>query len=846
MADFYTNISVSGKYILYRGVENDKRVRRKIEFRPTFYLIANEKTDYKTLSGEFVKSIEPGTIPECREFLERYESVDNFPVFGNNRYEYAFIADRYPDDILWDINKVTIAYLDIEVGSENGFPEPRDANESITAITIKLKGNYFVFGVGDYSKHRDDVHYAKCRDELDLIRRFIDFWTRFHPDVVSGWNVKFFDIPYLVNRITKLLGEAEAKKLSPWNRLSLREAMIMNREHQVYDLDGVATLDYIELYRKFTYSQQESYRLDNIAHVELGEKKIDYSEFETLHQLYKHDYQKFIEYNIKDVELVEKLEEKMKLIELALTLAYDNKVNYDDVFTQVRMWDAIVYNYLLKKKIVIPQMKRGSKSSQYEGAYVKDPILGMHEWVASFDLNSLYPHLIMQYNISMETLIEPSKYNDNMRGLLQNCNINVESLLNQEVDTEILKQLGVTLTPNGQLFRTNEQGVLPEIMDSMYKDRTRYKKLALEAKKKIETVLDDKNQVKYLENQISRYNNLQLAKKVTLNSAYGALGNQYFRFFDIRIAEGITTAGQLSIRWIEKKINEYMNKLLKTEGEDYVIASDTDSIYLNMGPLIKKLYPDTSDTKKVIKFMNKVCDDKIQPFIDSSYQELADYVNAYQQRMEMKRESLADKAIWTAKKRYILNVHDSEGVAYAKPKLKIMGLEAVKSSTPSACRVKIKEAINIIMTQTQDDLHKFIEQFRNEFKELPVEDISFPRSVNGLTEYGDAANIFKKGTPIHVKGALVYNHFLRELKLNKRYQEIQEGEKIKFVYLKQPNIFNNNTLAFISALPKKLGAEQYIDYDLQFEKSFLEPLDIILSAIDWQSEKIDSLDCFFN
>jgi DNA polymerase elongation subunit (family B) len=390
------------------------------------------------------------------------------------------------------------------------------------------------------------------------------------------------------------------------------------------------------------------------------------------------------------------------------------------------------------------------------------------------------------------------------------------------------------------------QGVLPEIMDTMYKDRTRYKKLALEAKKKIETVLDDKNQVHYLEKQVARYNNLQLAKKVTLNSAYGALGNQYFRFFDIRIAEGITTAGQLSIRWIEKKINEYMNKLLKTEGEDYVIASDTDSIYLNMGPLIKKLYPDTSDTKKVIKFMNKVCDDKIQPFIDESYEELKEYVNAFQQRMEMKRESLADKAIWTAKKRYILNVHDSEGVAYAKPKLKIMGLEAVKSSTPSACRVKIKEAINIVMTQTEDDLHKFIEKFRHEFKTLPVEDIAFPRSVNGLKEYADAANIFKKGTPIHVKGALVYNHLLREMKLNKRYQEIQEGEKIKFIYLKQPNIYNNNTLAFLSGIPKQLDAEQYIDYDLQFEKSFLEPLDIILSTINWQTEKVESLDSFFS
>jgi len=845
VSNFYTNVSVSGRFILLRGVENDKRVRRKVEFRPTFFLSSQEKSEYKTLDGDYVKTIQPGTIPECREFLERYKGVDNFPVFGNNRYEYAYIADEYPDDILWDVSKILIAYLDIEVGSENGFPEPRDANEAITAISIKVKDNYFVFGCGDYVKHRDDVHYAKCRDESDLIRRFLDLWSRWHPDVVTGWNVEQFDIPYLANRIIKVLGEDEAKKLSPWNRISKRETTMMNRPVEFYDISGVAILDYIQLYRKFTYSQQESYRLDNIAHVELGEKKLDYSEFETLHQLYKHDYQKFIEYNIKDVELVEKLEDKMKLIELALTLAYDNKVNYDDVFTQVRMWDAIIYNYLLRKKIVIPQLSHSTKSSQYEGAYVKDPIFGMHEWVASFDLNSLYPHLIMQYNISMETLVEPKLYNDNMRGFISNCNVSVNSLLNQEVDTSILKDLGVTVTPNGQLFRTQEQGVLPEIMDSMYKDRTRYKKLAIEAKKKIETVLEDKNQVTYLEKQVARYNNLQLAKKVTLNSAYGALGNQYFRFFDTRIAEGITTAGQLSIRWIEKKINQYMNNLLKTDDVDYVIASDTDSIYLNMGPLVKKLYPDTSDTKKVIKFMDKVCDDKIQPFIDASYEELKEYVNAFQQRMEMKRESLADKAIWVAKKNYILNVYNSEGVAYAKPKLKMMGISAIRSSTPSACRAKIKEAINIVITQTEDDLHKFIEKFRSEFKKLSVEDIAFPRSVNGLKEYADAAHIFKKGTPIHVKGVLVYNHLLREMNLTKRYQEIKEGEKIKFVYLKQPNIYNNNTLAFLSGIPKQLDAEQYIDYDLQFEKSFLEPLDIILSSINWKSEKVESLDCFF-
>ena len=845
MSDFYTNISVSGKYILFRGVENDKRVRRKIEYRPTFHLLSQEQTNVKTLSGESVKPIQPGTIPDCREFLERYESVDNFPIFGNNRFEYAYIADTYPDDILWDVNKISIAYIDIEVGSENGFPEPNDANESITAITIKLKGNYFVFGCGDYVKHRDDVHYAHCRDESDLLRRFIDFWCRFHPDVVTGWNIEFFDIPYLINRITKLFDEAEAKKLSPWNKLRPYKTVKFNRELNSYSIDGVAVLDYIELYRKFTYSQQESYRLDHIAHVEVGEKKVDYSQFESLHQLYKHDYQKFIEYNIKDVELVEKLEDKMKLLELALTLAYDNKVNYEDVFTQVRMWDAIFYNYLKRKNIVIPQMKRGEKKTAFEGAYVKDPILGMHQWVASFDLNSLYPHLIMQYNISMETLLEPAKYTDEMKQFIATKKINVDTLLSQQIDTRELKDFNVGITPNGQMFSNKEQGVMPEIMDTMYKDRTRYKKLAIEAKKKIETVLEDKNQVEYLEKQVARYNNLQLAKKVTLNSAYGALGNQYFRFFDIRIAEGITTAGQLSIRWIEQKINKYMNLLLKSGNEDYVIASDTDSIYLNMGPLIKKLYPDTSDTKKVVKFMNKVCEEKIQPHIDASYQELADYVNAHSQRMEMKRESLADKAIWVAKKNYILNVYDSEGVAYAKPKLKMMGISAIRSSTPSACRVKIKEAIDIIINKSQDDLHVFIEKFRKEFKTLPIEDIAFPRSVNGLKEYSDENNIYLKGTPIHVKGALVYNHLLKKMNLTKRYQLIKEGEKIKFIYLKQPNPYNNNTLAFLSGLPKQLEAEQYIDYDLQFEKSFLEPLDIILSTINWHTEKIDTLDCFF-
>ena len=744
--NFYTNVQSIGGKILYRGVRGGKKVKVKIDYEPKLYLPATKVTTHRSLEGLPLVEKKFDSIYDARDYIKKFDGVSGGPkIYGQTRYEYAFIAEQHTDMVEWDQDKIDVAIIDIEVGSENGFPDPYLANEPITAIAWKtLGGHMHVWGCGEFNNETPDaITYHKCKDEWSLCKSFITAWIARTPDVLTGWNTKFFDVPYLVNRFRKILGEDEAKKMSPWNFISERKTVINGRAMTAYGFLGVEQLDYIELYKWYAPGgkSQESYRLVNIAQVELGEGKISYDDYDNLHSLYRLNYQLFIEYNIKDVDLIIKLEDKLKLLELAVTLAYDTKTNFKDVFAQTRMWDSMTYSYLLEKGIIVPPRDVQDKDSAFEGAYVKVPQVGAHKYVASFDLNSLYPHLMMQYNISPETLIEPKDYTEDMRNILSQ-GVSVDKLLKKEVD--LSKMSGVTITPNGQFFRTDEQGVMPEIMDTMYKDRTRYKKLALEAKKKIETVLDDKNQVHYLEKQVARYNNLQLAKKVTLNSAYGAMGNQYFRFFDIRIAEGITTAGQLSIRWIEQKINKYMNLLLKSGNEDYVIASDTDSIYLNMGPLINKLYPDTSDTKKVIKFMNKVCDDKIQPFIDASYEELKEYVNAFQQRMEMKRESLADKAIWTAKKRYILNVHDSEGVAYAKPKLKIMGLEAVKSSTPAACRTKIKEAINIIMTQSQDELQNFIEKFRHEFRKLPVEDISFPRSVNGLKEYGDAANIFKK------------------------------------------------------------------------------------------------------
>jgi DNA polymerase elongation subunit (family B) len=847
MSNFYTNVQALGGKILYRGIMDGKRIKQKVDYEPSLYLPAKkDKGTHKSLDGLDLSEKRFDSIYEAREFFKKYDGIPGAPkIYGNTRYEYAFIADQHSTMVEWDQDKVSIAIVDIEVGSENGFPDPYLANEPITAIAITyINGKTYVFGCGDYEVQGDEV-YVKCKDEWTLCKKFLMLWSDNCPDVITGWNTKFFDIPYLVNRFRKILGEEDAKKLSPWNYISERKTNINGRMLIAYSFVGVESLDYIELYKWYAPGgkSQESYRLDNIANVELGEGKISYDEYENLHQLYRLNFQKFIEYNIKDVKLILKLEDKLKLLELALTLAYDTKCNYEDVFAQTRMWDSLTYSYLLQQKIIVPPREVQDKDSAFEGAYVKEPQVGLHNWVASFDLNSLYPHLMMQYNISPETLIEPADYTQEMRDVLSQ-GVSVDKLLKCQIDTSSLS--GATITPNGQYFRTDIQGFLPKMMEEMYVDRSKFKKMMLQAKQEYENETDDSK--KYdIEKRIARYNNLQLAKKVSLNSAYGALGSQYFRFYDLRMALGVTTAGQLSIRWIENKINQYMNSILKTESVDYVIASDTDSIYLNLGPLVQSAMGDRSqDINRAISFMDKVCETKIQPFIDKSYGELADYVKAYSQKMQMKREGLSNKGVWTAKKRYILNVYNNEGVQYKEPQMKVMGLEMIKSSTPSAIREKMKAAIQLMMTGTENDVQNFIANFREEFKRLPPEEISFPRGLNGLNTYSDSVTLYKKGTPIHVKGAILYNHNLKLMGLEKKYQKIQEGEKIKFTYLKMPNHFKDTVISFPSRIPKEFELDRYIDYDVQFDKAFLEPIRVILDCMKWKVEKNNSLEDFFS
>jgi len=823
MTKFYTDVCRRGNYIFRRGYEKGLRVADKIPYNP-YVFVPKDNGKYRTIDGKPVEKLQFDSMADAKDFLQRYEDVSNMEIYGLTLFEYLYVFDEYKGDIDYDPKMVKVGILDIECAADDGFPDIQRADKPLTAITVRCRGRNYVFGCGEFHSDDDNTYYVRCKDEHELIQQFLDCWQKLDLDIVTGWNIEFFDIPYLVNRIKLLFDEPTAKKLSPWRMMDEKFVEFRGKSNQSYNIIGLAALDYYQLYRKFTFGNQESYKLDYICQVELGEKKIDYSEYGNLLELYKQDFQKFIEYNIHDTVLVDRLDEKMKFIEQVMAMAYDAKVNFDDTLTTVRSWDVIIHNYLLERNIVIPKIRKQEMTEALVGGYVKEPKIGLSNWVVSFDLNSLYPHLIMQYNISPETFAGRLTIDPVDKLLQGNFKIMHDDL---------------SYAANGCVYRKDKQGFLPALMEKMYNDRTKFKKLMLEAKQRYE---NNKNAED--EKLIARYHNMQMAKKIQLNSAYGALGNQYFRWFNFDHAEAITMSGQLSIRWIEGKINEFMNNLLKTGDHDYVIASDTDSIYVEMDKLVEHLTSD--DPQVIVKAIDKFCENKIQPFIDESYQELADYMNAYQQKMQMKRETIADKGIWRGKKMYILNAWNVEGVQYNEPKLKLQGIEAVRSSTPHACRENIKKALGIILNGNESELINFIEDFRIKFLTLPFEEVSFPRGVKHMKKYTQTkGQLYDKGTPIHVKAALVFNDLLKKHNMT-NIQPITDGDKIRFAYLKSPNPIGDTVIGAPDTLPTEFNMDRYIDRELQFTKSFLDPVNSIASIIGWKTEQIATLEDFFS
>jgi DNA polymerase elongation subunit (family B) len=850
---FYTAVDIKGNKILLRGYEDGRRVQRDVLYEPyCFQSTRKTNTGYRTIEGNPVEKITFESMSEMRSYLDTHRDVHGISLYGmtnRNSLIYPFIHEYYPGEIQYDASVMNIVFLDIEVAADNGFPNVQNADKEVTAITIMVKDKYYTFGCGDYTPSDSSIHYCKCKDERDLMMRFLTLWDSplVDPDIISGWNVETFDIPYLVNRIDRIFNDdgKMSKKLSPWKIVEEREFKLRGGlVNKVKELKGVRTLDYLNLYRKFTYSDTESYSLNHISHLELGEKKIDYSEYDSLFDLYKKDFQKFIEYNIHDVSLVSRIDNKMKLIDQVLAIAYDAKVDYIDTLRTVRMWDMIIHNHLIDKGIVVPIDRAFGEEIQkddpIQGAYVKDPKPGMFKDVVSFDLTSLYPSLIMQYNISPDTKV--GKVDITELDCLENSG-------QFQMAKDDAKLKNYTLCANGTMYRKDIKGFLPELMEKVFADRTKYKKLMLEAKQKYEISKDPEDEKKYIQ-----YNNMQLAKKIQLNSCYGALSNVYFRFFDTELAEAITLSGQVSIRWMQDKMNAYLNNMLKTNGDDYVIAADTDSLYLTLEKFTDKVYGgDRPSVEKVVRMLDKACNEVFQPFIEKSYDELAEHMLVYSQRMQMKRESIANKGIWVAKKRYILNVYNEEGVHYEKPKLKMKGIEAVKSSTPSVVKEGIKNSLYIIMNGTQEDFINYVDEFKNKFEDMLFQDVAFPRSCN-LPETKSKMTgkvidvkykIGGKSIPIHVRGALVYNLYINKLGLEKKYPIVKNGDKIKFSYLRMPNPIGSNVITAPGMLPKELNLDRYIDYDMQFEKTFIEPMKSITDNIGWSISKQQTLEDMF-
>lgn len=841
---YYTFCDRVGHRLFLRYVDADgKRKQRVFSQYPFELFIKGAKKDATSLFGDTLSRIEFQECSEVTEFVKEYDGVTE--IFGQTSLPHQFIAKQYPGVINFDMSKFVILNFDIEVRHDNGFPKPEHANDEILSISLKVFGRdqKITLGLKPFKPEREQDIYEQCADERELLVRFLGYWRRLNPDIITGWNIDGFDIPYLVNRMTKVLGEELTAQLSPFHHETKKvfQEIDVGRGDKSYRILGVTSYDYLNLYMKFAPKKLESYKLDFVAETEVKANKTDLTPWGgNLMRLYNEDFNTFVVYNENDVYLVERLDDKLKFIQLAVSITLMTHSRYHEALATVKPWDNMVYNMLLERGVQIPPENFSKDGEGIAGAYVKEPIPGKYRWVVSMDLTSLYPSIVRMYNMSPETLVyEASEKPLDFLG----------KMLDGKVDLSDRISDGLVTAANGSAYRQDGEGILAHAMTYVFEERKRVKKQMLatkQEKEKLKSEGGSKEQVEALENKVAQLDALQQALKVVANGGYGAIANKAFRYFNISIAEGITLTGQLTIRFISARINEFLNAKFKTTDKDYVVTCDTDSAYICLDTFVEKILKVPAErqkdmTLKIVDCLDVFIKKELEPLLEREYAKLAEYVGSTNNKMDMKREAIADVGIFRGKKNYIMQVWDNEGVRFAEPELKTVGIETARSSTPKMVRDELKKCLKTLLNESNEVLLKEIDSFRQLFYNAPLSKVASPRGVSEMNKWV-GGQLYLKGTPIHVKAALHYNDLIRSMGLDTTHPLIREGEKIKFIYLREPNPIHCTAIGFIDELPTEFGLDKYVDVELQFEKTFLAPLQSFTDLIGWQVKKVSSLD----
>ncbi len=895
----------------------------RIKYHPTLYYPTENEPDsvYRTLDGRPVEAVSFETM----RLADEYKEEQRTPAHGNINPINAYLVKRFPELPQVDLSNLLVAWIDIEVDISEGVSEPEDAKNEVLSIAIRKRGHSHLFGVKPYVPKRSDVTYVQCADETELLEQFLEYWTTEYPDIVSGWYIDGFDLVYLINRIDQILGKEAKRLLSPWKSIRTVKSFVNGKPVESYEITGVAILDGLALYKKFSLGQKSSYTLDAIAEEVLGERKVAYADdYESLARLYRENSDLFYDYNLVDVDLPERIDAKLKYLAMVVSMAHDARVNFGDTLKQTRMWDSMIYRYLLDRNIVVPP-ESTAPAETLLGAYVKDTLVGKFGWVVSFDVASLYPSLMRQWSISPDTFIDPEWLTTRLQSLQDALQddfrpsegaewVEAPGAWRTAVPTEVPKtvlaewsdaliqmtmlrdsatgvmlgwladpvqservrvlcqRMHVTITPNGQMFDTSRSGFMGAMLTDLIVGRQFWKKkqLALET----EAVGQTGDQKAQTLTAARVAETVQATRKILLNAAYGATGNEHFRYFDVRLAGAVTASGQMLIQYVEQQVNAALNRWLDTTGSvdgkdvDYVVASDTDSIYITLDRLVQKHCGSSTPTPKIVEAVDKFCQGKIQPILNDAFGHIFETLCGHESVIAMKREAIADAAIFLRKKRYFLNIWDKEGVRYIEPKMKITGMESVRSTVPKVARDGFKKAYEVMLRASETQLWDLVNAVRKQFETEPFDLIAKSSSVPDMMVYAaepistgacDLSGVVvmsspyrgkinkndkEAGCPIHIRAALLYNYMLRKTKLDGKYTKIQPGIKIKYAYLKEPNPIGENVIGTPKTLPPEWDLDGYVDRTLQFEKTFREPLERILDEIGWTVEPVVSSSLF--